>query len=370
MFTRFISAVSIIVAALSLASGAVAQDGPVRVVLKFVKREAATGPAAVFDPASCQACVLLQDPAFARNNAHETLIDLRVPYRRTLDLVFNLPEGDVRRVVLETGDIPFTRTSNRLIVHLPPLIDDAVNAGEFHTHIVEPGMVLRFEHDDPVRRAGAYADAPLDFLQRRAADTLTFAQREAIRRLGIGETVEREGLGKILLMGFDTNFPHGHTDAPAHMHMHMRWPDNAGTQISHFYIDERGLLVRNEVGIQFLGAAERVFGPEQSFTTIDRRGRPTYTHTITDAGWLELSDRQGRTCVIRPIKTGFQTGAIVHCPDGPDQQVRVEDDLSSGQIRVSTNDIEEVFRYDTDTGVLISAQVPPDTSASGYPPSR
>jgi hypothetical protein len=370
MVGKFLGVVAAITAALAVSTPALAQGDDVRVVVKFVKADGATGPVAVFDPSSCPTCVLVQDPEYARENGHETLIDLRVPRRRTLDLAFDAPAGGVRRVVLETGDIAFTQVGGRLTVHLPPLIDDAVNAGEFHTNIVEPGMVVRIEHDDPARRAGAYADVLGDFMQRRAADVLTFAQREAVRQLGIGQAVERDGLGKILIMGFDTNFPHGHTDAPAHMHMHMRWPDNAGTQISHYYIDERGLLVRNEVGIQLLNAPQRIFGPGETFTTIDRRGRPAYSHTITAEGWLALADALGQTCVVRPVETGFQSGAVVSCPGRPEQTIQVQDDVVDGVLRVRTGRIEEVFRYDIDTGALMSAKAPPDASPSGYPPGR
>ncbi|WP_428153537.1 hypothetical protein [Brevundimonas sp.] len=367
MIIRTLTMVAILTVGIGWPASAQTPSEDVRVVVKFVKTDPAAGTV-VFDPSSCPSCVLVQDPEFARDNAHETLIDLRVPRRRTLDLTFETHGGGVRRVVLETGDIAFTNVGDRLTVHLPPLSDDAVNAGEFHTNIVEPGMVLRFEHDDPARRAGAYSDAPAPLLQRQAADTLSFAQREVVRELGLGLAVERQGLGKILIMGFDTNLPHGHTDAPAHMHMHMRWPDNAGTQIAHYYIDGRGLLVRNQVGIQFLDAPQRTFGLGQTFTTIDRHGGPVYSHTITQEGWLTLADGMGRSCLVRPIETGFQSGAIVACAGAADRRIHVQDDLENGLLRVKTNQIEEVFRYDPDTGKLLSADEAPSESPSGYPP--
>lgn len=355
------------VVALGLAPVVAAQESDVRVVLKFVKADAWNGPAAIFDPASCPACVLVQDPAFARDNSRETLIDLRVPHRRTLELAFDAPIGAVRRVIMETSDVAFTQVADRLTVHLPPIVNDAINAGEFHTHIVEPGMVLRFEHDDPARRAGAYSDAPLDFVQRRAADVLTFAQREVIRQLGLGEIVDRESLGRIMLMGFDTNYPHGHTDAPAHMHMHMRWPDRAGTQISHYYIDERGLLVRNEVGIQMIGAPEQTFGPEQPFTTVDLRGRPVYTHTITREGWLRIADALNNSCLVEPREMGFESGAIVSCDQTASIEIVVLDDGVEGILKVVSGTTIELFRYDTDTGMLLGERSPVASPSNATP---
>jgi hypothetical protein len=46
-------------------------------------------------------------------------------------------------------------------------------------------MVLRFEHADPARLAGDYAGKPLPKVQREAANVLEFAEREAIREIGL-----------------------------------------------------------------------------------------------------------------------------------------------------------------------------------------
>jgi hypothetical protein len=362
------SAMVALLCALGLSSTAQAAPDDVRVVLKFVKGAALSGPAAIFEPASCLACASVQDPAFARDNARETLVDLKVPRRRTLDLTFRARAGAVRRVVVETGDVAFTQHGDQLTVHLPPLIGDAVDAGDMHTFVVEPGMVLRAEHDDPARRAGAYADAPADLIERHAADNLIFAEREVVRQLGLGAKVKREGLGAIMIMGFDTNFPHGHADAPAHIHMHMRWPDTAGTQIGHYYLDRDGLLTKNVVGVQGLKRPVVSFGRGEVFTTIDRFGRGVYSLQITQEGWLRIAAIDGAACLVSPVATGFQSGARVACDGAESVDIHVKDDLAAGRLRVRTGLIEEVFAYDPDTGVLLSAQAPPPVSAAGYAP--
>jgi len=339
----------------------------VRVVLKFVK-SGAYAPAVRFLASSCAACVEVIDPAFARDNPRETLVALALPVRRTQELQFHAPAGSVRRVLLESGELRFETAGELITVLIPPVAYDAVTAGEVATHIVEPGMVLRFEHADPVRRAGAYADGPFPVLQRRAADNLEFAQREVIRRTGLGAYVAREKLGTIHIMGFDTNYPHGHTDAPAHMHMHLRWPNNAGTQIGHYYIDGGGLLVRNEVGIKPLGAPVQTLLRGQSFTTRDLRGRPVYTHEITLQGWLRLGRTDEAACLIRPVGRGFDSGAVVECPDLEAVVISVTDDLAAGLLRVSTGPVREVFRYDRDTGKLLTDAGPPPVTESNYAP--
>lgn len=346
-----------------------AAEPTVRVVLKFVKAGGEPAPAVRFLADSCAACTALRDPAFERDNQRETLAALVLPERRTLALRFRAAPGSVKRVLLESGDLRFEAAGDIVTVQVPPVGYDAVGAGEVATHIVEPGMVLRFEHADPARRAGAYADGPFPALQRRAADHLEFAQREVIRRTGLGDYVAREKLGAIHVMGFDTNYPHGHTDAPPHMHMHLRWPANAGTQIGHYYIGADGLLDRNEVGIKDLDAPGATFGRGKSFTTRDMRGRPVYTHQITAEGWLRLGRAGQAPCQIRPLARGFDGGALVACPGQPEVAVKVDDDLAAGVLRVATGAVLEVFRYDPDSGKLLSAAGPPPVTESNYPPA-
>ncbi|OYY79028.1 MAG: hypothetical protein B7Y43_03930 [Sphingomonas sp. 28-62-20] len=338
-----------------------------RVVLKFVKANGASGPAVTFVPESCPACRIGNDAGYTAENDRETSVELIVPLRRTLELRFAQRRNAVRRVILESGDIPFEATKDGLTLTLPPLTSDAVTAAEFSTHLVEPGTVLRFEHADRARRAGAYAEGDFPDRQRAAANVLTFAQREVIRAIGLGSYVAAEKIGTIELMGFDTNFPHGHRDAPPHMHMHLRWPTYAGTQIAHYYIDARGLLERNEVGVQMVGHQSRIYGKGESFTTVDLFGRPVYVHTITPEGWLTLGRAGVAPCLIRPQTGGFDSGAIVDCPGQPPAAISVADD-PSGRLTVRTNDIVETFRYDADTGALLSPIAPPAVAPSGYPP--
>lgn len=338
----------------------------VQVVLKFVKRGPSSVPAARFVPASCPACAPVTTPLFNAENARETVIALRLPVRRSLELTFDGPRDAVRRIIMSGGDIPFRSTPGGVVVQMPPVVADTVVAAEVATHIVEPGMVLRFEHADPVRRAGAYATGPFPVLQRRAADHLEFALREVVRRLELGKEVDRDGLGRIQIMGFDTNAPHGHVDAPPHVHMHLRWPSDTGTQIGHFYIGGDGLLTHNIVGVKGLAGSERRFGRGDIFTTIGPNGRGIYSLRITPEGWLEVGRPGARPCLITPDGDhGFQSGAYVACDGGPATRVTVSDD-PDGVLRVATGNITEIFRYDPDTGTLLSPVTVPAAPPSVF----
>ncbi len=344
-------------------------EAPVRVLLKFVKAQGPKpAPPVVFDATSCAACRLMNDANFDRDNARETLVGLWVPRRRYLDLRFTQAPGSVKRVLLQTGDMPFRAQGTQLTVSLPPVWHDAVSAAELSTHLVEPGMVMRIEHADELRRAGQYAGGVFPMRQRRAADQLQFAMREFVRSSGLGRHVADERLGAIMLMGFDTNLPFGHVDFPPHVHMHLRWPQAAGTQIAHFYIDEDGLLVDNVVGFRHVGAPSRTFRRGETFTTFDVHGRPIYSHTVTPQGWLKLGRAGQAPCELRPLAGGFDSGVTLDCPDRPAVIIQVVSDLSAGVIRVQTGAVEEVLRIDPDTGWLLSGTRPPPPPPSAYVP--
>jgi hypothetical protein len=343
--------------------------GMVRVALKFVRTpgEPPTQPLRLV-PESCGVCVQGEDPNFAHENPLETIVELDIPKGRYLEPAFDGAPGAFRRVILQTGDLPFYTDSGRIRVQLPPLEADAVESSEVATQITGDGYVLRFEHADPARRAGAYSNV-FPALQRRAANTLEFSLREAVLELGLGAQVKREELGIIEIMGFDTNDPHGHLDAPPHVHMHLRWPYNIGTQIGHFYLTPTGRLSINRVGVTGYHLPERTFGPSQPFATLSPKGTIAYAVTITADGGLAIGTRDGRACTLEPTGAGFDAGAQVVCDQHPPVVVHVDDDLAHGRIVVDTGAMVEVFHYDRDTGALTSPSLRPAEEASGIIPT-
>ncbi len=341
----------------------------VMILVKFVPAAGRAASGRVrFDPASCSACVVLHDPAYERFNARETVVQLSVPRNRLLTLAFEIDARDVERAFVNRSSLPVTHDGRRAHIELPPLAEAAIWAPAYATEIDEAGMTLRFEHADPVRRAGAYATGAFPATERRAADNLAFALREAIRRLGLGTYVEREKIGRIMVMGFDTNFPAGHTDAPAHVHMHLRWPNNVGTQIGHFYLNPQGLLTHNESGVRALRAGSRRFEPGQKFDTIDRFGRVAFSHTITPSGGLDVTGPDGHACALTPIGAGFHTGVALACGGAGSTTVVVADDIVTGTATIDTGALRERLRYDVATGELLTPVAPPRLPASALNP--
>jgi hypothetical protein len=338
-------------------------DGRLLITLQLAKQPDHSGevPYTLLLPSQCSRCEVVTDKTYVTQNAREIDLALRVPKSIPLDLTVRVDPAAIRRILLEGTDLSFARSSDNVHFTLPAQTTDRINSAEFHTHIIYRGVDVRFEHADPERRYGPYASGLFPELQRRAAANLEFAQREAIFMLGLDTYVADEQIGTIMLMGFDTNEPHGHTDSPPHMHMHMRWPQLGGTQIGHYFINNHGLLTINKVTVTgWTSGHQATFQPGEPFTTFDLHGRGVFTHTITPEGWLKLGRPNGPTCQIQPITKGegFDRGAVVQCPGFSKRSVQVNDDPTTGTLRVAIKGQAaepsiEIYHYDRDTGNLL-----------------
>lgn len=315
---------------------------------------------AVDFPQSCSGCELVHDDAYEKQNSRQVVLAMRVPRSTELRLAIHVPPSSIRRVLIEGSDLEFSSLADELSFTLPAQEEDRVNSGEFQTHLLWPGIDLRFEHADPERRSGMYANGPWPDVERKAAANLEFAQREAIRMLGLDSIVASQNIGTIDLMGFDTNYPHGHKDWPPHMHMILWWPTPKGTGslVGHYYISPKGLLTDNIVGPIGAIGVQADFPIGKTFIDTDINGDGIYSHTITKEGWLRIGRVGGSECLIHPSGSGFQEGAAVECPGFAPRRVRAEDDIDKGILRVWINDSEETYRYDTDCGNLLPRGTP------------
>src|SRR5580700_1091875 len=127
-------------------------------------------------------------------------------------------------------------------------------------------------------------------VQEPPALNLEFGLREAIRNLKLDREVVSRGLGKIHLMGFDTNDPLGHEDYPPPIHLILRWPHFAGSQAPHFYISNRGLLLP-DVSVTIDGMSHvqvSKIGKGVWLPAIDYLGETLYETLISDDGGIML----------------------------------------------------------------------------------
>ncbi|MBB6142987.1 hypothetical protein HNQ77_000931 [Silvibacterium bohemicum] len=337
---------------------AASAESTVLVTLKLVKTTTAPAdlPVAIDFPSTCKACQLVEDPAYARQNTREVILAMRVPVSTPIPLRVRTDASAFRRVTLETVDLSFERSSGGLRFIVPSQIADRVNSGEFQTHLYWQGVELRLEHGDPARRAGDYTEGVFPDVQRRAASNLEFGLLEAIRRLGLDHYVDDQNLGRLFLMGFDTNYPHGHHDSPPHFHLALWLPNYRGgaSLIPHFYLTPQGLIANSIVMPYDWPIKSAEYKAGESFSVTDMLVRPVYSLTITPEGWLNIARFDGAQCSLQPLATGFDSGVKVACPNFSPFSIQVDDDISSGQIRESIDgEKSKIFYYDPDTGALL-----------------
>jgi hypothetical protein len=315
-------------------------------------------------PSDCADCSLVSDPAYHGENPREIFFHLRVPSDRAVIKNIRVDVGGdaIRSVIVEKNRLPFSAAGGVVTFDLPVVPLARSSTVEVQTSLEWPGIVLRIEHAFPERRAGKYATGDFPALQRATALNLEFGLREAIRDLKLDREAASRGLGKIHLMGFDTNDPLGHEDYPPHIHLILRWPHFAGSQAPHFYIGDRGLLLPDVSvtidGMPQIHATEIAKGAWLPAT--DYLNETLFETLVTDDGGITLRRSGAASCALKPLGTtdrGFADGALVTCGSGVVYRVQAADDTERGEVRVSVNSLPaEVYRYDVDTAVLLSAE--------------
>lgn len=341
-----------------------------RVTLKFIKEAEAAEPA-LHLPAT-EMAFEIHHPDFSTNNRKETILCLCVPQGRAVPLRFDAPSA-IRRVIFEASDLPFSQENGVLSLTLPPLECNHDQAACLHTLIPYEGVELRIEHADPARRAGKYTDGSFPFRQHIAALNLEFALLEAIKALKLDQTAGLGPCGPILLMGFDTNNPAGHTDWPPHMHMHMAAP-RFDAPVGHYYFDDNCLIVRNKLCGRKNNSWSSQLGPDEPCYHKTPKGDLLYTLTITPEGGFRLVNQKGQMAVLSSLrstngsaKSGFDRGALLTI-DGEQTSISTELAFDAGKVAVRINDAETVYRFDPDTGGFLGRDItvlPKAPSATG-----
>jgi hypothetical protein len=320
-------------------------------------------PLQISIPADCPGCAIMHGPIYEGQNARESFFYLKVPVSMTVlkGVRVDIGDLDIRAVVVEKSYPAFHRSGNIITFDVPIQPRERSSTLEVQTSLDWPGLTIRIEHAFQDRRAGRYGTGQWPVVERQAALNLEFGLREAIRDLGLDREVCGRGLGKIHLMGFDTNDPLGHEDFPPHIHIILRWPHFAGSQAPHFYLSNAGLL-RGDVKVTIDGMpqiTETSFPQGATVPAIDYLGETVYEAVENANGTLTMQRPAVGSCILRPLKAGsegFASGSKVECTTGQTYSVLASDDVKEGVLKVSVNaKPAEIYKYDPDTAVLLSA---------------
>lgn len=279
------------------------------------------------------------------DNPRETLLALCVPQRERLALTFKL-HHPVRRVLVGKCDQPFQCIGDEITVYLTTGDQDCLTGAEVIGYITQPGLQLYVNLPDPLRAAGAYAGG-LPEEATRVTLAMEFALRKAALALGLDRTVGLSKLGPLNIMGFDTNNPHGHTDAPPHVHIHPAGT-RYGAPIPHYYYGDDGRLDRNKVGWRKVKGSERFLGRGETFEHRAPGGTLLYATQITNEGGLKITAPSGEHAIATPIGKG-----------NPEVQLDLNGALhvfttrmcfDTGILSVSEDGALTQYKFDIDTG--------------------
>lgn len=340
-------------------------------LLKAVRGEKAQ-PIQIRLPQACSTCSTMHGPFYEGQNVREVFFYLKVPVDKPQIANVRVNVGDlkVRAVVVEKSYLQFRRNGNEITFDLPVVPRERSSTLEVQTNLNWPGITVRIEHAFQDRRAGKYESGQWPVVERQAALNLEFGLREAIRALGLDREICKHGLGRIHLMGFDTNFPLGHEDFPPHIHMILRWPHFAGSQAPHFYLSSKGLLEGDiAVTIDGLPQIARTSFPQSTpVPAVDYLGETVYETIENVDGTLTLQRPGTGECTLLPLKAGdqgFASGSKITCSTGQSFSATATDDTESGVLRVSVDGKpSEIYRYDPDTAVLLSSGPPLEATSS------
>lgn len=222
----------------------------------------------------------------------------------------------------------------------------------FGTALPNVGQIgLEMAHHREAWKGGMYADVPFPTNEIAAANNFIFGLRDGFKRLGFGEKGSVDGF--IYLCTFDSNFPGGHTDFPAHFHISMNCRD--GDQLHHFYMDPATGRVTSDCYQDMSNVLNvwdhiTTFLPGDEFPAYNGHGRVAYRVKLLDDGQgfeLSLPDRSVRCRVASPSPKDY---VEVLLPEGDGwkavSRIKVEDYPDEGVMRTPEGEI----RYDPKNG--------------------
>lgn len=262
-----------------------------------------------------------------------------------------LCEGQRLAIHTENGEVRFTFEVSGLTGKTRTLY--------IHTILREPGLTLRVEQNDKNRRAGDYrCEEEYPSVQIEAARHYEFAMREMLRMLEVPQHLSKEGLGYMLLLGFETN-NEVHGDYPPHWHLIFRWPNFCGSQAPHIYLDEAGRITHNLMCIDRIPNVRHTYQPGEWCKLVDLYGRPVMQCRVNEDGGMSA------TCDGDHIYTmsAYQTEGIVISYNGQHLgTISTDNDTKSGLLWVYWkprlgNGWTEKIHYDALTGSVLQQTI-------------
>lgn len=271
----------------------------------------------------------------------------------SIDLFFE-QEVTIKYIISDDEYLFFNQVGNS--IHFELEISKLIGPSRtlsIHTLMRRAGQTLRLEHNHVGRKAGIYMDEKYPEIQIKAVMHYMFAVREIISHSGIGEKIQADETGHLLVLGFETNNP-THPDYPPHWHLINRWPYRAGSQAPHIYVDEDGKNTHNRVSIDMIPKVGYTYEPGEWCDYKDYIGRKQLSLRITEDGGFEVLIGDSILYFVSPYK---DDGVTIYLNNNKMKHLKVSDDSENGDLTIISsvnssfnNQVVEVIKYDPLTG--------------------
>ncbi|MCX6900289.1 MAG: hypothetical protein NT105_16530 [Verrucomicrobia bacterium] len=222
-------------------------------------------------------------------------------------LAMTCPGVKVARVIVGHTNVKFTISGDR--VEFDAVVDRS-NGMLINNSLADPmggGLPIGLYHNwrmrtNPdaqgrVRGCGPYNGRRYPATEAMAVSNYLLGAREALRHMGgMGPRDTRSFDGNIVLLSFEVACGRAHNDFPPHVHIMLYVPGyTPGSQVTHFYMDERGRIVSNsftELGVKDSKHAGN-YGPGDVCRMFDLKGNLGIECVISKEGGILLRKKPG-----------------------------------------------------------------------------
>ena len=245
----------------------------------------------------------------------------------------------------------------------------------FHSSMREGAVEMVVFHNLEGMQAGPYRDISYPKNEIQAHLNYLFAAREMMREMGFTQSADLVD-GQINLYGFETNFPHGHEDCPPHFHIMTMWDRWQEIQATHYILDDKGRILRNNHYVVRKGKQVKDASPVQPLgaTTnlTDRTGKVRLSlQMLADGtGVLLRVPGMAKEAMIRSEDAVESVDCFVRenaeAPWVKISTSRVTDDVVNGRLTVLTDcdgkTRREVWSYDPNVIVVLKLEERTETA--------
>lgn len=228
-----------------------------------------------------------------------------------------------------------------------------------HSILRDSGLTLRIEQNHIGRRAGKYREGDYPATEILAANHYMFAMREMLYALDLPQYLNRNRLGYLLILGFETN-NEIHTDYPPHWHLIYRWPNHAGSPAPHIYLAPDGKMTENACYVDCAHGTHRDYSAGEWCPFVDPYGHDVCAIRINADGGMSITKPMSSIYTMSAYTP--DVGVTIYKDDTLIGTIRTENDTDQGIFNVTWNSTgnlnfhgsySETIEYNPLTGAIL-----------------